>query len=108
MEELKDIQQQKKLLEKQLAELQYKESRLERKEKALISVDDNVYITRSWNSWYELQIRVKSTDEEISKHLLDNCSTCIISTNLKDLETEMLCLIQRLLDATIQLGKLEK
>ena len=33
MEELKDIQQQKKLLEKQLAELQYKESRLERKEK---------------------------------------------------------------------------
>ena len=104
MDELNDVLTQRANLEKQLANLRKTEERLKLEKSALVSIDNQVFVIKQ-SSWYELQLRQKAMDG--ADHI-DFCFPFIYSNSKEELEAEMLCLIQRLLDATIQLGQLEK
>ena len=104
MDNLNDVLRQRASLEHQLSELRKTESRLKLEARSLVSVDNQVFVVKE-SRWYELQLRQKAMNE--AAHVIDCCLPYIYSNSKEELENEMLCLIQRLIDATIQLRQIK-
>lgn len=104
MDNLNDVLVQRANLEQQLSALRKKESRLKLENRSLVSVDEQVYVVKESN-WYKLQLRQKAKGEVAE--IADCCFPYIYSNSIEELENEMLNLIQKLIDATIQLRQHE-
>lgn len=104
MDNLNDVARQRAKLEQQLSELERVEERLKLEAQSLVSVDEQVYVIKDFQR-YKLELRQRSMGK--TALFTDICIPFISSDSKEELENEMLCLIQRLIDATIQLRQIK-